>query len=680
MKKVIYQFLSLVLVCVAVACTGDEPTDPNNGINPNTPVEDPTGTIYLSMRDYDNGCTYLDHIVIDDENFEGGYFVSVGKVNGLGNITHIPATGWAEKMSVIPGHGYVAYCNGQFYRIYVIKYIESTLGGIIGADIKYQKPFKGVSVDEEIKIDKNLLTLNFEGDGGGAVVPFKNEYIFDFSVSSSAGWCHVERCSTLDYPFLYNGVYIEVEPSSYDEQDKTATVEIKTGYGKTTEIKVTRGDLIPIIELDIEEEGNLSAYVNDYYLQLTTNIPIDILTMESDAAWCQVGDVDYSRSGNYDGGNIDVKFLEGKPVASGSILNYGRSGEVNCYYVKCHVNGNNTNTERSANITISYEDKESQSLKITQDEGWLFYDYGQDLGPYEYDGNLRGVYSVNFLTTIENLDEIEFECDADWFGFAIEGYDYYGGIRGTLRLENMQQNSKASERSATIYMRAKNGTLMDSIKVKQNGVSLVANKELITFDKNSSNETVSISCYIDYTPISSDESWLTFSKNGNNLTIRATPTDKEREGTITFEGGFDAVIKVVQSKYAVGDAYNENGVEGTVGYIKDGYRVIYKEVGNEVWSTETVITGANSFIDGEYNTSIIKSIPTWQQLYPAYALVDALNVNGITGWYMPAKNELNKVGLKNYWSSTEYNSNYAYMDNTSFWKSSSVRVVSFRKF
>ena len=36
----------------------------------------------------------------------------------------------------------MAYSNNQFYRIYVVDNV-STSGGVIGAIIKYQKPFKG---------------------------------------------------------------------------------------------------------------------------------------------------------------------------------------------------------------------------------------------------------------------------------------------------------------------------------------------------------------------------------------------------------------------------------------------------------------------------------------------------------------------------------------------------------
>jgi len=76
-------------------------------------------------------------------------FVTIGKVNGLGKITSIPQSGWAEHVAVMPGYGYVGREDGGVYvgnynyvRIYVVDYILAAgTDGIIGADVKYQAPF-----------------------------------------------------------------------------------------------------------------------------------------------------------------------------------------------------------------------------------------------------------------------------------------------------------------------------------------------------------------------------------------------------------------------------------------------------------------------------------------------------------------------------------------------------------
>lgn len=162
----------LCMLCGAVAmcssCSSDDELAPG-GIDPDKNVPDPIGTITLSMRDYNNGDTYLDNIFyIKNENFKGdnSYFASVGSIKGLGNVANIPTTGWASQVAVIPGHGYVAYNkwgDKKFYRIYVTDYITSTGGGIIGAEVKYQAPFKGK--DEAIALDVQSLTIPMEGVG-----------------------------------------------------------------------------------------------------------------------------------------------------------------------------------------------------------------------------------------------------------------------------------------------------------------------------------------------------------------------------------------------------------------------------------------------------------------------------------------------------------------------------------
>ena len=112
-----------------------------------------------------------------------------------------------------------------------------------------------------------------------------------------------------------------------------------------------------------------------------------------------------------------------------------------------------------------------------------------------------------------------------------------------------------------------------------------------------------------------------------------------------------------QSKYAVGDEFNEDGVEGIVGYIGDSVRYVCKTLGSHYWSTKYELTNATSRTDGEYNMNQIKKIPHWEELYPAFFVCDQLNTDGITGWYLPAIDEIKKetryaCGYE-MWSSTQ---------------------------
>ena len=108
-------------------------------------------------------------------------------------------------------------------------------------------------------------------------------------------------------------------------------------------------------------------------------------------------------------------------------------------------------------------------------------------------------------------------------------------------------------------------------------------------------------------------------------------------------------------------------MKGQVICINDTIRYVGKDVGNAVWSNEDVLTGANNGYDGRVNMAIIKKISGWKDLYPAFALCDALNTGNVTGWYLPAREELFYIKIggsgnkDNYWSSTEDTAKRAYI-------------------
>ena len=81
------------------------------------------------------------------------FLVNVGKVDGLGYIETVPASGWAARLAVQPGCGYIIRYRGsenrranytidptleRYARFYVIEWMTSTTGGIIGAKVRFQ--------------------------------------------------------------------------------------------------------------------------------------------------------------------------------------------------------------------------------------------------------------------------------------------------------------------------------------------------------------------------------------------------------------------------------------------------------------------------------------------------------------------------------------------------------------
>ena len=128
---------------------------------------DEAGVITLKMRNADHGGTSLDfshqgsthgNVRISNDNnfFVGSYSYGVNLLicdagkKKLGSVRSVPSAGWVRELAVIPGHTYVAKINTSnyynlpdfvpveyYYKIYVVDWIESSSGGIIGANVKY---------------------------------------------------------------------------------------------------------------------------------------------------------------------------------------------------------------------------------------------------------------------------------------------------------------------------------------------------------------------------------------------------------------------------------------------------------------------------------------------------------------------------------------------------------------
>lgn len=560
MKKRIDFLLQLMIILAIALVTNscsreDDDLDGDGNIKPDVEVPDPEGTIRLSMMSGDgSNATKIDNLfyIGGDYNFSGGsdcYFASLGEVKGLGNISYVPTMGWANKVALRAGCGYVAcqysywHKEPTFYRIYVSDYILNGTGGIIGADVKYQKPFEGK--DEAISLETKSLT--FPSDGGTQTLVFKNSGVVLFNVETDVPeWCSIEKISTFDQPFLTNGIEIKVGENNSSDAKKGRII-LTTLYGKKTEIDVTVSSQEPYISLEMDEK-EVSATEQTEIFNIQSNVPFENLTVGSQADWCKAELLDNSAKLNVK--NADIKYVGQKLVT------------------ETRADDNNS--------AMSY------LLKLSFDE-----------------------------------------------------------------------NSSTQSRETIVTVSSKDRKTSSSIKIIQKGITFEVKNDKIGFDKNSGYRTITINTTAVDWEAHSSESWCTFSKNGNQITIRVNASTVDRTATVTFKG-FETKITVHQSKYAVGDDFNENGVEGTVGYIGDDFRYVYKYVGDASWSTESVLTGANSETDGQYNMNIIKKIDFWQDYYPAFLLCEQLNTNGVTGWYLPSIEELSNLKIYNMiWSSTE---------------------------
>jgi len=238
---------NLFLVCgiltamfFATGCNNNEPERPA--------VPDPPGTVRLLMRDVYNGNTWITpdyftgSIGMRNENFvwqawgTSIQFASVGEVRGLGEITEIPTSGWANQVAIVPGHGYIARQNSNHIRMYVVDWIVGLMGEIIGAEIQFQSPF------ESTEPEANMLVFETEG-GNRNITVFSNEN-WTITRTDNANWYTVyplsgERNAT---------VAITITEQSLEQRETTLIFNSGGIEFATAVIRQESG--VPFIQLD----------------------------------------------------------------------------------------------------------------------------------------------------------------------------------------------------------------------------------------------------------------------------------------------------------------------------------------------------------------------------------------------------------------------------------------------
>ena len=285
-----------------------------------------------------------------------------------------------------------------------------------------------------------------------------------------------------------------------------------------------------------------------------------------------------------------------------------------------------------------------------------------------------------------NFNEIELSCDADWCKVS--------NVWQTVTLE-VEQNDTEVSRSTTLMARTKDGSLSASMTVVQKTFEFTLSAEELNFDRQMQNSSVTlVTPATEFSATSSDPSWCSVSWNDNLypwddkvMTVRVTANDTQQNRvatiTVSLSDNQSKTIQVAQSRYMIGDHYEENGVEGVV-FVVEGLhgKLLSMDQSVQQWSVETVDVGTRDGDDGMANMNKVKQIPNWQPFYPAFAWCEAKNTGGVTGWYLPAKNELEIVfdnstlinnGLRSsggaalklsiydeYWTSTQFNSSNAY--------------------
>lgn len=314
MKKLFNKYLFLLCVAFGAlifsSCSKDDDAENDNGgvvINPDKNIPDPKGTITMNMMVGDDGdkavsISGFGTIKINSAyNFEGGEFVSLGKMKGLGNVTAIPQDGWNSYVAVNPGEGYVVrrinyynYSDEQYSysyaRLYVVSAIAGTSGGVIGYTIKCQAPFvfapKFTESSLEFGADEDLTKE----------LTFVNPT--NVTVKSCPDWCKVQATSkgfnvTATPNFINaerNGI-IEFENAEGStsvsvKQKKSDNPKFEAGNGTETEpyIIATAAQLdevrnFPSACFELSKDIDLSSYLNPNSSGWT---PIEVFTGKFD--------------------------------------------------------------------------------------------------------------------------------------------------------------------------------------------------------------------------------------------------------------------------------------------------------------------------------------------------------------------------------------------------------------
>lgn len=476
MKKLFNKYLFLLCVVfgalVFSSCSKDDDAGNDDGvvINPDKNIPDPKGTITLNMMVGDDNDKWvsingLGQIKINSAyNFEGGEFVSLGKMKGLGNVTAIPQDGWNSYVAVNPGEGYVVrrinhynYSDEQYSyaRLYVVSAIAGTSGGVIGYTIKCQAPFVFAPKFTE-------SSLEFGADEGlTKELTFVNPT--NVTVKSCPDWCKVQATSkgfnvTATPNFINaerNGI-IEFENAEGStsvsvKQKKSDNPKFEAGNGTETEpyIIATAAQLdevrnFPSACFELSKDIDLSSYLNPNSSGWT---PIEVFTGKFDGKkhtikglWISLSSISnvglfaniQGSSDNERAGvsnlfvNISKKGITGGSSVGGICgnLSYGNiencmvTGDISGYqYVGGIVGRNNDNYYRSSIISQC-----ASSGNITATKGCV----GGILGYYYGSCSIKNCYSIANVKT-----EGSYSSSVYGIGYSAENCYFAGTISDT---------------------------------------------------------------------------------------------------------------------------------------------------------------------------------------------------------------------------------------------------------
>lgn len=476
MKKLFNKYLFLLCVAfgalVFSSCSKDDDAGNDDGvvINPDKNIPDPKGTITLNMMVGDGNDKWvsingLGQIKINSAyNFEGGEFVSLGKMKGLGNVTAIPQDGWNSYVAVNPGEGYVVrrinYYNysGEQYsyaRLYVVSAIAGTSGGVIGYTIKCQAPFvfapkfteSSLEFDADEDLTKELTFVN----PTNVTVKSKPDWCEvkaadkGFKVTATPNYINAERSGIIEFENTEGSTSVSVK------QKKSDNPKFEAGNGTETDpyIIATAAQLDEVRNFqsacfELSKDIDLSSYLNSNSSGWT---PIKDFTGKFDGKkhtikgfWISLSSIsNVGLFANIQGSsdnkrasvsnlfvNISKKGITGGSSVGGicGSLSYGNiencmvTGDISGYqYVGGIVGWNNDNYYSSSIISQC-----ASSGNITATKGYV----GGILGYYDGSCSIKNCYSIANVKT-----EGSYSSSVYGIGYSAENCYFAGTISDT---------------------------------------------------------------------------------------------------------------------------------------------------------------------------------------------------------------------------------------------------------
>jgi hypothetical protein len=502
---------------------------------------------------------------------------------------------------------------------------------VTSGTLKRMLAIKQNSVPTSLTLSPAAFTMGLESGSNKFTITSNANW----TVSSDQSWCTFSPASgSKNRDITFN---VTKNEGTASRTAKITVKNIKDGITTDTKtVQITQENSVSKLSVS-KNYFQMFYYNNSNNFTITSNTS---WTISSDQPWCTLSE----DSGS---GNKSVTF---------------------------NVTKNEGTTSRTATITASYGNNQQVKITVTQ--------VAITLSASKANISLAGIQSGDFFTVTSDVSTWTVSSNQAWCSVT---KDYYYDRVNVSATENLT----GAERTATITVSISENQFVTVTVTQAKPTLSISKMELNVSKTPSSPATITVTSNVSSWTVNSNSSWCDVSKNGNSVVVTVSPntTGNVREAIITVSLPNDIkTIHVFQRAFDVGEYYNINGVKGIVYKIQEdgisGMIVSLDQTEAKWWNSSNYDdgTGANNMSDGLYNMERIKLLDNWDTHAPAFAWCDAKNINGITGWYLPAIDEWKDIhsvrsqvntGLsKNggaqinssnyYWSSTESGTSTAY--------------------